>query len=165
MATDPRFPETASETWKGRIRSAWEVLSALLATRAEIFREELAEKGMFLARGVAGLVIAVVLGSLAVVLLTALIAALFALLFGSLWAGLLATFLLYAAGAGASVAIGARALSRVRPFDFPITREEIRKDWDAVRGSSQPVQEVAERPASRPEAVEDLEERFREGSE
>ncbi len=151
--------------WKERLGGAWNAARALLSTRIEIFREELAEKGSLLGRGAIGLAVALVFGWVAVLLFTALAATLLAKLLGSLWAGLLACFLLYALIHCIAGWIGWKALSRVRPFQFPATRDEIRKDWAALRLSGRAAGE-ADEPApfdSDPEA--DLEERFREGSE
>lgn len=173
--------------WRDRIASATRAARALFATRAAIFREELAEKGALLGRTAVGLSIAAVFGVLALLLLTALVAALFARLFGGPIAGIAAAFVLYLAVAGGAGYFGWKSLSRVRPFDFPVTRNEIRRDLDALRedapssdeGPASPDALAAERARIRPgeeedeegdeeeQAMEtaDLEERFRAGSE
>ncbi|HYR45645.1 MAG TPA: phage holin family protein, partial [Thermoanaerobaculia bacterium] len=79
--------ETDSEPkdigWKEKLRTALEAGRSLFATRAAIFREELAEKGVLLGRGFAGLVLALIFGWLALLLLTAFIAVLLSRLLGS----------------------------------------------------------------------------------
>jgi len=175
--------------WKERLASATRAGRALLATRAAIFKEELAEKGSLFGKAAVGLSIAAVFGVLALLLLTALVAALFASLFGGPVAGITAAFALYLLIAGGAGYLGWRSFSRVRPFDFPVTRDEIRRDLDAVSeeapepdegpGSADAI--AAERASIRPGDEEDLdeeeveevdemenaglEERFRAGSE
>ena len=164
--------------WKDRIASAIRAARALFATRAAIFREELAEKGALFGKAAVGLSIAAVFGVFALLLLTALVAALFARLFGGPIAGITAAFVLYLAIAGGAGYFGWRSLSRVRPFDFPVTRDEIRRDLDAVReeapspdeGPASPDTLAAEGASIRPGEEDQvqttgLEERFRAGSE
>lgn len=173
---------TPEPGWRERLASATRAARALAATRAAIFREELAEKGALFGKAAIGLSIAAVFGVLGLLLLTALVAALFARVFGGPIGGITAAFVLYVAVAGGAGYLGWRSLSRVRPFDFPVTRDEIRRDLDAVReeapspdeGPASPDAIAAERASIRPgededeeEAMEtaDLEERFRAGSE
>jgi len=163
--------------WKDRIDAVKRAARALLATRAEIFREELAQKGSNLGKAAAGLSLAAVFAVLGLLLLTALVAAVLARLFGGPIAGLLAAFVLYMAVAAAAAFFGAKALGRVRLFDFPATRDEIRRDLEAVREEGSPRDEgpvsaealAAERASAAPEdqesPVSDIEERFRAGSE
>jgi len=163
--------------WKDRIDAVKRAARALLATRAEIFREELAQKGSNLGKAAAGLSLAAVFAVLGLLLLTALVAAVLARLFGGPIAGLLAAFVLYMAVAAAAAFFGAKALGRVRLFDFPATRDEIRRDLEAVREEGSPRDEgpasaealAAERASVAPEdqesPVSDIEERFRAGSE
>lgn len=169
MATEPIYGDAPGPRpeprWKERLAAAWSGLRALIATRAELFREELAEKQARLARGMVALTIAAVFGLLASLLLTALIAVLLALLFGRLWAGLAVALVLYLAVAGLAARFGIKALSGVRLFDFPATSEEIRKDLAALRRSAAPGERVTAPRSSAGEPMEDLEERFREGSE
>jgi uncharacterized membrane protein YqjE len=169
MATEPIYGDAPvpppEPGWRERLAAAWSGLRALVATRAELFREELAEKQARIARGMAGLGIAAVFGLLASLLLTALIAVLLSLAFGRLWAGLAAALVLYLAVAGLAARFGIKALSGLRLFDFPATREEIRKDVAALRRSASPGERVTSSRASPGEPREDLEERFREGSE
>jgi putative superfamily III holin-X len=116
-------------------------------------------------------VIAGALAFMTTFLLTALLVALFTLLFGRLWAGILATLILFLAVAVAAGALGWKALSKVRPFDFPVTGSELRKDWEALQRSAEAGEETAGSFApggggpARPAPVDDFEARFRAGSE
>lgn len=150
----------ATRSWRERVDAVWSAAATLLSTRAEIFREELAEKGTELRRAAIGIGLGLVLAWLALLLLTALVAVLLARLFGSAAAGLFAALFLYAAVAAVAAGIGWRALSRVRPLDFPATREGIEQDWKAL-------QEFGTAPEEAPESepADDFEERFRTGSE
>jgi uncharacterized membrane protein YqjE len=174
--------------WRERLGAIKRSADALLSTRAAIFREELAEKGSLFGQAAAGLALGLAFASLALVLLTALIAAVLSRLLGGPIAGLAASLLLYLLIAAGAAAFGVKKLGRVRPFDFPVTRDELRKDFDAVReeGASNdeepasPEALAAERAslrrtesgAEREERDDenraneiDLEERFRAGSE
>ena len=169
--------------WRDRLASAMRAARSLLSTRAAIFREELAEKRSLFAKAAVGVSIAAIFGVLGLLLLTALVAAVFARLLGGPIAGITAALVLYFAIAGAAAYLGWRSLSRVRPFEFPVTRDEIRRDLEAVREEAPSPDEgpassdalAAERGSIRPgEAVEDdveemdtadLEDRFRAGSE
>jgi uncharacterized membrane protein YqjE len=142
---------------KERLTAAWAAARDLVATRMEIFKVEASEKGITFARGAVAFVVALALAWLAILLLTALIAVLLAQLFGSAWAGLLGAFVLYLLGAGAAAFVGIKAFKNFRPFDFSETRRGLREDWRAVRSALEPP------PESDPE--EDLEQRFRAGSE
>ena len=119
--------------WKERLGAVRRAASALMSTRAEIFREELSEKSSLLAKAAIGLSLAAAFGIFSLLLLTALVAALFSRVFGGPSAGITAALVLDLVVAGAAGVIGARALSRVRPFAFPATRDEIRKDLEAVK--------------------------------
>ncbi len=141
-----------------RLKAAWEGTRELVATRAEIFREEISEKKSLLGRGAIGLGIALVLGWLAILLFTAFVAVLLAQLLGSAWAGLLVAFGLYGIGAGAAGFLGWKAFSNLRPFQFPATKNGLREDWSAIRESLRPVPPVSDE-------GENLEDRFRAGSE
>jgi uncharacterized membrane protein YqjE len=178
--------------WKDRIGAVRRAAATLLATRAAIFREELAEKGSLIAKAAIGLALAAVVGVLALLLLTALVAVLLSRLLGGPIAGITAALFLYLVVAAAAAILGGKNLSRVRPFVFPATRDEIRKDLDAVKEKGEVRDEAAtdtvsgadalaaERASVRPgdeeadeEEVEErempemsqLEERFRAGSE
>ena len=185
MASDfEEFTEDLPDPgWRERLDSIRRAARALVKTRVEIFREELAGKGSLAAQGIAGVVLALAFVSLALVLLTALVAMIFTRLFGGPIAGLAAALVLYLLIAAAVGFFGARKLSRVRPLDFPITSDDLRKDFGALReegpirdeGPTSPQALAAERASIRPgESGEekedrsrevDLEERFRAGSE
>ena len=176
--------------WKERIAAVRRAAAALLATRAAILREELSEKGSLFAKAAIGLALAAVFGVLAFLLLTALVAALFSRLLGGPIVGITAALVLYVLIAAVAAILGGRSLSRVRPFAFPATRDEIRKDLDAVKEHSAVGDEAASdalaaerasvRPGERVEELEDaedgererrvsamseIEDRFRAGSE
>jgi len=163
--------------WKDRIATVGRAARALAATRVEIFREELAQKGSHFGKAAAGLSLAALFGVLGLLLLTALVAAVLAKLLGGPIAGLTAAFVLYMVIGSAAGFFGWKALSRVRPFDFPATRDELRRDLEAVReeGSPRdPLPAAAETPAAEKASktsgehgsrISDLEERFRAGSE
>jgi uncharacterized membrane protein YqjE len=140
--------------------------SALIGTRAALFREELSVKGGFLGRALALLALALGFGLLALLLLTALVAAVLTNLLGSAVAGILSTLVLYVAAGSAAFLVGHRLFARVRPFDFPLTAQELRRDFEALRPPEQDKAD-ATNPAPPPPArpVEDLEQLFRAGSE
>ncbi|MDQ6892393.1 MAG: phage holin family protein [Acidobacteriota bacterium] len=140
-----------------RIRMAADAARQLLATRAEMFKAEAAQKGAVVGRGAGALVIAAVFGWVAVLVLTALIAVLLSMLFGSVWAGLLGTFLLYLLVAGGAAFAGIKAFKNFKLFHFPETSRGLREDAEAVRAA---LKRAPER-----EDGEDLEQRFRAGSE
>ncbi len=163
---------------RDRLGAALAVAADLFSTRVEIFGAEASEKAAHLARGLAAFAIAVAAAFMTTFLMTALLVSLFTLLFGRVWAGILATFLLYLAAVAAAAWLGWKALSKVRPLDFPITRNELRKDWEALSRSVEapvPPGDAEERPAApgaqrvrpvdSPSAVDDFEARFRAGSE
>ncbi len=68
-------------------------------------------------------------------LFAALLAAVLAKLFGSVALGILAAMLLYAAGVAVAGRIAWKALSAVRPNEFPATGRELERDWEAIRDS------------------------------
>lgn len=171
--------------WKERIGAVRRAAAALATTRAEIFHEELAEKGSLFAKAAIGLALAAVFGVLALLVLTALVAAVLSRLLGGPIAGITATLFLYLAVAAAAAILGGRTLSRVKPLVFPATRDEIRKDLDAVKEKATQRDEgpagvdalAAERASVRPDrdeidddeggvpSMSEMEERFRAGSE
>lgn len=175
--------------WKERIGAVRRAAAALATTRAEIFHEELAEKGSLFAKAAIGLALAAVFGVLALLVLTALVAAVLSRLLGGPIAGITATLFLYLAVAAAAAILGGRTLSRVKPLVFPATRDEIRKDLDAVKENAAVRDEAAtdavggvdalaaERASVRPDrdeidddeggvpSMSEMEERFRAGSE
>lgn len=144
-----------------RLSNAWIAGRELVATRKEIFGEELSAQLSLLARGAIGFGIAAALGGIAFLLLTALIASLFAMLFGSAWAGILATLVLYLLGIAGAAFFGWKSVSKVR-FDFPATRRGLEDDWAAIRGAVAPPPDPEGGDAL--EEV-DVEQRFRAGSE
>src|SRR5262249_43759570 len=152
--------------WSIRLDRLISSLSALLSTRSEIAGVELSEKTSYLGRGIAGAVIAAILGFLAFLLAAGLVAAVFARILGSAWAGVLATLVLYARAAAASAAWSVRKLGRVKPLDFPMTSRELSRDWEAIRRAAGVVSEPAASVPARTTAAggpvsEDLEERLR----
>jgi len=167
--------------WKERIGAVRRATAALATTRAEIFREELSQKGSLLAKAAVGLALAAVFGVLSFLLLTALLAAVLSRVLGGPIAGISAALFLYLVVAALAAILGGRTLSRVRPFVFPATRDEIRKDLDAVKERAAVQDEAAtdaiggadalaaERasvhPGDRASAMSEMEERFRAGSE
>ena len=165
--------EESQRTWGDRIAEVADTWSALAQTRLAIFREELAVKRTLLVKGAIGVAIAVGLAAASLLLFAAFTAALLTKLFGSVVWGILGALVLFAAGGGAGGWLGVKALSRVRPFAFPASQDELSKDWRAVRaswsldgspaseGAALPIQSAAVREA----AVDDLEERFRAGAE
>lgn len=168
---EPSAPEEArEETWGQRLHGFFEALGSLLSTRAAIFREELRASAGALGSAIGAFALAAALALIALLLLTAGIAALLSRLLGGPIAGILATFVLYAAAAGLAAFLGVKALKRAN-FEFPVTREEIRKDWQALQASASPrppepsggEEETAYKP--RQLSSDDLEARFRAGSE
>ena len=163
--------EAQPETWSRKLQGFLEAGRRLLSTRAAILREELSAKGALLGRGIAGLVVAAAFAGMALLLFTAWIAVLLSSLLGSPVWGVLAAFVVFAGVAAAAGLLGTKALSRVKPFEFPVTSEEIRKDWSALQSSVKPEPpgpgaEPGEAELARSQALrDDLEERFRAGSE
>ncbi|MGH9399025.1 MAG: phage holin family protein [Thermoanaerobaculia bacterium] len=159
--------ETREEAESGRrfsqrVAAARAKAAALAETRAAIFREELSDKGAFAARAVAGFAAAAFFAALALLLATALLAALLSKLLGGAIAGVSATLVLYLAIAAAGAIFGARALDRVKPLDFPATRTELGRDFDALAAAAAAPPE----PEDEDDGDEaDFEERFRTGSE
>ncbi|HTD52502.1 MAG TPA: phage holin family protein [Thermoanaerobaculia bacterium] len=169
--------EPEAPGYRERLRDAFSAAQDLFSTRAEIFGQEAAEKAGYLGRGLAAFAAALVAGWLAMLLLAALLVALFTLLFGQVWAGILATLVLYGGACAAAVVFGWKALSKVRPLDFPVTGAELARDWDAVSRSLQAESEEAvsgdggrprapDRGGPHPEySADDVEARYREGAE
>ena len=151
--------------WSVRLDRLISSLSALLTTRSEITGMELSEKASYLGRGLAGAVIAAILGFLAFLLAAGLIAAVFARILGSAWAGVLVTLVLYAAGAAAAAVWAVRQLGRVRPLEFPMTSREISRDWEVVRRAmgveNEPAAPISAKAPSRVASSDDMEERLR----
>jgi uncharacterized membrane protein YqjE len=153
--------EAGRDTFAERLGRARAKAGKLAATRAAIFREELAEKGVHAARAIAGFVIAFFFLALALLVATALIAALFAKLFDSAILGVTATLFLYLLIAAVGAVVGVRAVQKVEPGSFPATAEAIRGDLSALSAAVSP----PPAPGSEAGGPEDLESRFRAGSE
>ena len=168
---DVEVGEMEARSWADRLGSAAAQAGDLLKTRLEIFREEAAEKAEHAARGAAGMAVAIGLAACALMLLAALIAALLTKLFGSLILGILGAFVIYAVAAALFGVQAAKSFSRVRPNEFPATRDELLRDAEAIRdalsiGVSEEPGPDGTPPDSRGEAeVEDLEARLRAGAE
>jgi uncharacterized protein (DUF58 family) len=168
---DDEGRDPTAESWPQRVRAFFESLGSLLSTRAEIFKAELGATGMALGRAAVAFFLAAVLAVLALLLLTAGLAALLSYLFGSPVAGILVTFVLFAGAAALAAYLGVRTLSRGKLFEFPVTAEEIRKDWKVFLRSAAPEPSgpvTGERDgilAPGSGDSDDLEARFRVGSE
>jgi hypothetical protein len=166
MAVREAREETDSRSrFSQRVAAAREKAAALAATRAAMFREELADKGASAAKAMAGFAAAIFFGSLTLLLATALLAALLSRLFGSAIAGVAATLVLYLAIAAAGAILGWRALGRVQPLDFPETGAALAGDFDALATAAAAAPEDEDGDLEDGEDEDDLEERFREGSE
>lgn len=135
MDADETAPleEEPEQDWKARLGAAKRAAAALLATRAAIFREELAQKGANFGKAALRLSLAVSFALLSLLFLAALVGAILIRLLGGPIAGLAAAFFLFLLIAGATAWLGMQALARVRPFDFPVTRDEVARDLEAIR--------------------------------
>lgn len=172
--------------WWERIGAIRRAARTLIATRVEIFREELAEKKSLLGKGIVGVGLALAFALLSLLLLTALVAAILTRLLGGPIAGIAAALFLYLVVAAVAGLFGVKKLSSVRPLEFPATRDEVQKDLEALRGKGKAQDEgtpssdalAAEGGSARPgesgkpkdeegagSGDVDLEERFRAGSE
>ena len=163
--------------WADRLAETAAQAGDLLKTRVQIFREEAAQKALHAARGAAGMAVAVALAIGAVLLFGAFVAAVLAKLLNSVPLGILAAFVLYAALAALFAWRAAKVFAQVRPGDFPVTRDELRRDAEGLRASlsfdgaeegdedeeerDEPARTVTRSAAE----VEDLEARFRAGAE
>ena len=179
--------DSEAETLSKKLAGLLEAGRRLLSTRASLFGEEFSVKTGYLGKGCAGLSLAAAFAILALLLFTAFIAAVFTSLLGGPVAGIAAALGLHVIIAGTVGWIGVRQLSRVKPTEFPVTREEIRKDIAAIRAAASPepppsssqvhpvpvssapgappVPPPRPSPPSRPAPPEDVEARFRAGSE
>ena len=167
--------EESQRSWADRIAEVADTWSALAQTRLAIFREEMAVKRAQLVKGAVGVAIAIGLAAGSLLLFAAFVAALLAHLFGSVVWGILGALVVFVVGAVLGGWLGVQALSRVKPFVFPASQDELSKDWRTLRASwsldgsppgTGPVLPVeGESKAGREAAVEDLEERFRAGAE
>ena len=169
---EPLDPEeVVAETWSKRVRDFFESLGSLLATRVEIFKLELGSKGGALGRAAVAFFLAAAFAMLALLLLTAGLAALLSYFFGTVL-GIAATFVLFAGAAALAAYLGVKALARGNLLEFPLTSEEIKKDWKLVTRSSAPEPPAPDGSGGErvlagggPAASDDLEARFRVGSE
>jgi hypothetical protein len=157
---EERAEAEAGRRFSQRVAAARAKAAALASTRAAIFREELSDKGASAARAIGGFVAAAFFGAFALLLATALLAALLSKLLGGAIAGVAATLVLYLIIAAAGAMLGARALDRIKPLDFPATSTELRRDFDALAAAAAPPPEEDDDGAEA-----DLEERYRSGAE
>ncbi len=161
--------EEEAQSWADRAAGLAASAQALLATRLAIFREEISAKAALAGRGLAAIAVAAALGVGALLLLAALLAAVLAQLFGSVALGILGAMLIYAAGVAIAGRIAWKALSDVRPGEFPSTGRELARDWEAIRASLATEPEADDEadetgsPSGEPDEVEvrDLEARLR----
>jgi hypothetical protein len=160
--------------WGDRIAEAATQAGDLLKTRVEIFREEAAVKAAHAARGAAGMAVAIGLAVGALLLFAAFLAALLAKLFGSVPLGILAAFVIYAGLAAVFGWRASRSFAEVRPGEFPATREELRRDAEALQAAlslgadgdeAREDAAVAAAVAGGEAEVEDLEARYRAGEQ
>ncbi|HKA35748.1 MAG TPA: phage holin family protein [Thermoanaerobaculia bacterium] len=174
--------EADAETLARKVAGLVEAGRRLVSTRASLFGEELEVKAGFLGKGCAGISLAAAFVFLALLLFTAFIAALFTTLLGGPVAGIAAAFGLHVLIAAIVGYVGVRQMSRVKPFEFPVTSEEVRKDVAAIKAAACPEpppappserQVVPSAPSAPPPAAprastpaaDDFEARFRAGSE
>lgn len=171
-----RVEQGAPRTWAERLAGLAGAAQSLIATRLEIFQAELEVKTRDLGKGLAGFFVAAAFGFGAMLLLAALLAAALAKLFGSVVLGILAAMLLYAAGAAAAGYFGWKALSQVKPTEFPATSRELARDADAIsaalmqdadpeEGPEDPYVPTPSGDVDSEIDVRDLEARLREGAE
>ena len=154
--------------WREHLADVSAAISRLLATRLAIFREEASVKAVYAAKGFAFVVVAAAMAVATLLSAAALIAAVFAKLFGSWILGILATVVVYGAGAGLAAWAGVRALTRVRPFEFSATAEELSRDREAIAAVLTPTasdEGTIDDTQPRRDVPVDLEDRFRAGSE
>lgn len=163
-ATEARESTDTRSRFSRRVSAVREKAAALVATRAAIFREELADKGVHVAKAMAGFLVAAFFGSLALLLATALLAALLSQLFHSAIAGVGATLGLYLAIAAAGAVLGWKALGSVQPLDFPATGAALAGDFDALATAAAAPAD-GEGDEDELDRDDNLEERFREGYE
>lgn len=127
--------EEGARSWADRAAGVAGSARSLLATRLAIFEEEFSAKAALLGKGLGAVAVAAALGVGALLLFAALLAAILAQLFGSVPLGILAAMLIYAGGAALAGWTAWKSLSGVKPKDFPVTKRELGKDWDAIRES------------------------------
>lgn len=159
--------EDDERNWRERFADVAAAGRTLIATRLAIFQEEAAAKAVFAAKGFAGFVVAAALAVGAVLLAGALLAAVLIELTKSLILGILIAAVLYAVAAAVAAWIGWKAMSKVKPFEFPAVSAEIARDAAAISEALTPAPAWEEgAPVSGNEAeVADLEDRVRRVSE
>jgi uncharacterized membrane protein YqjE len=139
MATEPEdLPlgeDDVERTWSERAASVAGAAKALIATRLEIFEEEINAKAGLFGRGVAAVAAGAALGIGALLLLAALLAAVFAQLFHNVALGILVAMLVYAGGAAFAGRAAWKALSAVKPTRYPETTRELARDLEALRAA------------------------------
>jgi hypothetical protein len=129
------FEEDNGRRWSDRFAGVIAAAQSLVATRLAIFEEEVGVKSRLFGKGLAAAAVAAAFGFGAMLLLAALLAALLAQLFGNVALGILGAGILYAAGAGVGGYFAWKALSEVRPTEFPATSRELARDVDAIRAA------------------------------
>lgn len=127
--------EEGARSWAERAAGLAGSARSLLKTRLAIFGEEFSSKASLLGKGLGIVAVAAALGVGALLLLAALLAAILAQLFKSVPLGILGAMLIYAGGAALAGRAGWKALSGVKPKDFPVTKRELARDWEAIRES------------------------------
>jgi uncharacterized membrane protein YqjE len=160
--------ETSEEarSFGERVAAAANATASLARTRLAIFKEELSVKAVLAGKGLAAAAVAGAFAVAMILMLGALLVALFAALFHSLILGILAALVIYGAAAGGLGWIAWKALSQVKPDEFPATSAEIAKDLAAVRSALQdevPDHDDFVPPEPDSGQVEDLERRLRAG--
>jgi uncharacterized membrane protein YqjE len=129
------FETGPGRRWSDRLLQIVEAAQSLVATRLAIFEEEAGAKARLVGKGLAFLSVAAAFAFGATLLLAALLAALLAQLFGNVALGILGAGVLYAAGAAAAGYVAWKALSEVKPTEFPATSRELARDADAIRAA------------------------------
>lgn len=158
--------EEEARSWADRAAELAGAAQSLVSTRLAIFREEISGKAALAGKGLAAVAVAAALGVGVLLLLAALLAAVLAQLFGSVALGILAAMLIYAAGAAVAGRMAWKALSSVRPNEFPSIERELARDWEAIRAALETEEESDEEttpPGDEPDEgeVEALEARLR----
>jgi hypothetical protein len=159
--------EDAERSWRERLAEVAAAFRTLVATRLAIFQEEASAKAVFAAKGLAGFVVAAALAVGSLLLAAALLAAVLIQLTKSLIWGILIAVVLYGVGAAVAAWLGWKAMSKVRPFEFPAMSAEIARDAAAISDALTPPEawEEAAPPSGDDAEVADLEDRLRRGSE
>jgi hypothetical protein len=171
MSPEANLPEEEEErNWGDRAARVAGAARALGATRLAILREELDAKAGLFAKGLGAVAAAAALGVGVLLLFAALLSAVLSQLFHNVALGILATMLIYAAGATVAGRIGWKALARVQPTEFPATGRELARDFDTISAALAPEPEPEDEPPPQdppPDEgeVEDLEARLRAGAE